>query len=242
MNFNVNDKLFKQNLIRSRQQEEHVKGPFILAEAAFYHESRNFETSVKKFEEGYKIFPPAKSLHLSVIGSYIESCAHLKQWKKIIKETERSELLKGLESIDEKSRCKYYLMRGWSFTNLKMYSEAITNFNSVIEVSTNLQAIFAALLLKMVTLEKKGQYKNYWKFLAKLVRENESMKKFLKSLQSTIGVYCPYLINEWPKIMKLIAPAVNQIMPYPKSDLRGFKLYRSSSVIQLHLLKKMSNL
>ena len=230
------------NLIRSRQQERHVKGPFILAEAAFYHQSRNYEIAVKKFEEGYTLYPPAKSLHLSVIGSYIGSCAHLKQWKKIIKETDRAELLRVLDNVDEETRCKYYLMRGWSFTNLKMYSEAIANFNSVIECSMNLQAIFAALLLKMVTLEKKGQYKNYWKFLAKLVRENDSMKKFLKSLQSTIGVYCPYLISEWPKIMKLIAPAVHQIMPYPKSELLGFQMYRSSSAIQLHLLKKISKL
>ena len=38
--------------------------------------------------------------------------------------------------------------------------------------------------------------------------------------------------------MYLIAPAVREVMPYSISDLQGFQLYRSSSVIQLHFVDK----
>ena len=100
-------------------------------------------------------------------------------------------------------------------------------------------AKFAALLLKMVTLYDRGQFKNYWKFLSKMVRENKSMAKLLKSLQKTVEFHCPYLINDWPRIMYLIAPAVYEIMPYPKQELHGFQIYRSSSVIQLHIIRNV---
>ena len=108
---------------------------------------RKYSIAVKKFEEGYTAFPPAKMLLPSVIGAYLESCAHLKQWRKILQETEKKDLKNGIAEVDDHSRCKYFLMRGWSYSNLKMYSEAITCLNNVIDNSmTNLSRETVACL------------------------------------------------------------------------------------------------
>ena len=64
--------------------------------------------------------------------------------------------------------------------------------------------------------------------------KNKKMNHFIKNLQYTLGFSAPYLKEDWPKIMYLIAPSVREIMPYEKAELQGFQLYRSSSVIQLH--------
>ena len=62
------------------------------------------------------------------------------------------------------------------------------------------------------------------------------MKKLIKLLLKTLEDY-PYFKEEWIQILNIISKYGRDLMPYSKSEIQGFKLYRSSSLMSMHLEK-----
>ena len=134
---------------------------------------------------------------------------------------------------DTENAVKLRLLRGWSYSKLEKYPEALDCFNEALEDADDQLIQFAALLLKMLNEYKRRQHRAYMKHLNKLVTESCSLKILHKNLLQTVKVTCPYLIQEWPNIMKHIDHIRSDI-----PDAEGFKLFRSSSTIVFHIKNK----
>ena len=72
--------------------------------------------------------------------------------------------------------------------------------------------------------------------MIKIFEECQTLKKLLKRLSATLEEY-PYFKHDWIEILNIISKYGRQLMPYPKTDIQGFKLYRSSSFMSMHLSK-----
>ena len=241
------DEIKREEKFAMAQCTEFFYQCFAVYEARSFYYGRKYKTAIEMFGNFLKIFERKKEdYHTNKhFVKYLYCYGHLKDWQTIVIKSNNIDNPHVLVNIEEEYIgyvLKILLLRGWALCRLKKYSEALVCFNKVLNnssVETETEAEkSAALLLKMYTAYERGQFKAYWKFLSKMVKEHKTMKSLLKSLQKTVRKTCPYLVNEWPKIMYLTAPAVREDMPYTKSELQGFQLYRSSSVIQLHFVSK----
>ena len=126
-----------------------------------------------------------------------------------------------------------HMLRGWCYKKMKSYSLATESFNRSIESSIN---PFTIYLQKIHTACLRGHHKAYKRFLIKIFEECQTLKKLLKRLSATLEEY-PYFKHDWIEILNIISKYGRQLMPYPKTDIQGFKLYRSSSFMSMHLSK-----
>ena len=183
-----------------------MKGDLALQEGAYFSCLKDYLKSSQKFEEGKLIYYKEKT-NMEMIWYFmsLESLIQIKEWQQVIDITDM--MVKHFENFtkeliskrnprmkDELRFSQFFLMRGRAFTKLKKYSEATSCFNKVIDNAVRLFARFASLLAKMVSAYERGQYKTYWKLLSRIVRENKSMKSFLRNLQCTVRITCPYLV------------------------------------------------
>ena len=185
-----------------------------------------------------KYFPMGMN---SLYGLTCLAC--LNEWKPVIDMTEDFST-KALKEIRVKETIEsvqllptgvqdFLLLRGWCYKNMKLYSKATESFNLAIENST---APFLIFLQKIHTAFIRGHNKSYKKFIIKLFNECSTMKKLVKILSKTLENY-PYFKEDWVQILNIISKYGRELMPYPKSEIQGFKLFRTSSFMSMHLDK-----
>ena len=198
----------------------------------------------KNYKKAEEIMGDFTVRHVTRDISCLKCLACLNEWEYIIQNTEKLFSTKALKDIRTKETIdsvqllptgvqEFQLLRGWCYKNMKLYSEATESFNLVIENSTT---PFAVFLQKIHTAFLRGHNKPLRKVLIKLFNECSTMKKLIKLLLKTLEDY-PYFKEEWIQILNIISRYGRELMPYPKSEIQGFKLYRSSSFMSMHFEK-----
>ena len=181
-----------------------------------------------------------KQLHILNVEykmAYLHCLAYLNDWKRVVELTENN--TQDLDVDIAKVQLLHHtvqdvhILRGWCYKNLKSYSLATDSFNLTIKNSTTPVPVF---LQKIHTAYLRGQYKTYTRFLIKLFNECSTMKKLTKQLAETLRYY-PYFEKEWVQLLNIISRYGRELMPYPKPDIQGFKLYRSSNSMLMHFSK-----